>query len=88
MSNINLLKDIQVKQVKPKEKAYFLNDGSGLRLNVTVDNKKIWEFRYTLNGKRRITTFQTYPKISLIQARKKRDEYQKLINDGINPIEL
>ena len=87
MSNINLLKDIQVKQAKPKEKAYFLNDGSGLRLNVTVDNKKIWEFRYTLNGKRRITTFQTYPKISLIQARKKRDEYNDLIFSNIDPID-
>ena len=41
MSNINLLKDIQVKQAKPKRKSlFFFNDGSGLRLNVTAHNKK------------------------------------------------
>ncbi len=31
MGSLNLLKDIQIKQAKPKEIDYFLNDGAGLR---------------------------------------------------------
>ena len=47
MASLNLLKDIQIKQAKPKEKEYFLNDGGGLRLLVKENGSKIWQFRYT-----------------------------------------
>ncbi len=85
---IDLLKDIQVKSAKSQNKDYFLNDGAGLRLKVTKDDKKIWEFRFTFQGKRRLTTFKTYPIVSLKEARNKRAEYLNIINQGINPIEF
>ena len=85
---IDLLKDIQVKNAKSQEKDYFLNDGAGLRLKVTKDNRKIWEFRFTFQGKRRVTTFKTYPIVSLKEARNKRTEYLNIINQGINPIDF
>lgn len=85
---IDLLKDIQVKNAKSQEKDYFLNDGAGLRLKVTKDDRKIWEFRFTFQGKRRVTTFKTYPIISLKEARNKRTEYLNIINQGINPIDF
>ena len=84
---LNILKDKEIKEAKAKEKLYFFNDGGGLRLAVKPSGNKIWEFRFTINSKRNVTTFKTYPTVTLEQARKKRDEYQKLINDGINPIE-
>ena len=84
---LNILKDKEIKEAKAKEKLYFFNDGGGLRLAVKPNGTKLWEFRFTINSKRNVTTFKTYPTVTLEQARRKRDEYQKLINDGINPIE-
>ncbi|WP_198304216.1 tyrosine-type recombinase/integrase [Arcobacter vandammei] len=84
---LNILKDKTVKEAKPQEKVYFLNDGGGLRLAVKPNGTKTWEFRFTINGKRKETTFKTYPIMELREARIKRKEYQELINTGVNPIE-
>lgn len=84
---LNILKDKQIQEAKAKETKYFLNDGAGLRLAIRPNGTKLWEFRYTINGKRKETTFKTYPIVSLKEARNKRDEYLQLINSGINPIE-
>ncbi len=87
MAKLNLLKDIEVKSAKTTNKIYYLSDGGGLRLKVDVNGSKIWEFRFTLNGKSRKTTFKTYPIVSLKEAREKRQEFQELINKNIDPIE-
>ena len=87
MAKLNLLKDIEVKSAKTTNKIYYLSDGGGLRLKVDVNENKIWEFRFTLNGKSRKTTFKTYPIVSLKEAREKRQEFQELINKNIDPIE-
>ena len=87
MAQLDIIKDIQVKTAKAKDRVYYLNDGGGLRLKVDTTGSKIWEFRFTLNGKTRKTTFKTYPTVSLKEARNKRDEFQKLINSNLDPIE-
>lgn len=87
MAQIELLQDIQIKKAKAKDNIYYLNDGGGLRLKITPTNSKIWEFRYTFNGKSRKTTFKTYPTVTLKEARTKRQEYQKLLNQDIDPID-
>ena len=87
MAKLNLLKDIEVKSAKITNKIYYLSDGGDLRLKVDVNGSKIWEFRFTLNGKSRKTTFKTYPIVSLKEAREKRQEFQELINKNIDPIE-
>ncbi|MBD3831178.1 MAG: DUF4102 domain-containing protein [Arcobacter sp.] len=87
MAQMELLQDIQIRKAKAQDKIYYLNDGGGLRLKITPTNSKVWEFRYTLNGKNRKTTFKTYPTVTLKEARTKRQEYQKLLNQGIDPID-
>lgn len=87
MAKNNQLQDIQVKQAKPKEKVYYLFDGLGLYVEINPNNNKQWIFRYTYNGKRKKTSFQSYPKVSLKQAREKRDNYNELLFNGIDPIE-
>lgn len=86
MAQMELLQDIQIRKAKGQDNIYYLNDGGGLRLKITPTNSKIWEFRYTYNGKNRKTTFKTYPTVTLKEARTKRQEYQTLINSGIDPI--
>lgn len=87
MAAVDLLQDIQIKKAKSEEKKYYLNDGGGLRLCVNPNRNKVWEFRFTFNGKRRITTFKTYPIVSLKNARLKRTEYLDLLAQNIDPIE-
>ncbi|MCG3668045.1 Arm DNA-binding domain-containing protein [Aliarcobacter butzleri] len=45
MASINILKDIQIKQAKPKDKNYSFNDGGGLRLKVTPGGNKVLDFQ-------------------------------------------
>ncbi|MCD8478006.1 MAG: integrase arm-type DNA-binding domain-containing protein [Sulfurospirillum sp.] len=83
------LNDKQVNNAKPKEKAYTLADGQGLHILITPDGRKAWEFIFmspTLQ-KRRKSTFGTYPNVTLANARAKRDEWQNLIKQGIDPID-
>ncbi len=86
MAPIDLLQDIKIKKAKPKESKYYLNDGGGLRLCVHPNGNKTWEFRFTINKKRRITTFKSYPIVSLKNARLKRNDYLDLIAQDIDPI--
>jgi integrase len=87
MAKMNLLTDLAIKKAKPETKETYLNDGAGLRLCIKPNGNKVWEFRYSIDGKRRKTTFKTYPIMSLSNAREKRDEYLDLIMKDIDPIE-
>lgn len=84
---LNQLKDIEVKKANPREKQYYLNDGGGLRLQIKPNGSKIWVFRFMINNTSKETTFKSYPTTTLKEARTKRDEYKKLIDNNINPIE-
>lgn len=84
---LNLLKEMQVRQAKAKEKMYYLSDGGGLRLKILPSGTKQWIFRFMLNGKNFETTFSSYPTVTLTEAREKRDNYRKMLANGINPIE-
>lgn len=84
---INILKAEQVKALSYTDAKKSLNDGGGLRIIVKPDNRKIWEFKYTFDGTRRVTSFGTYPNISLAGARAKAKEFREQIEKNINPIE-
>ena len=66
-------------------KKYF--DGGGLCLQVTPDGKKYWRLYYRMPGskKQQTVSFGVYPKVSLKQARQRRDEVKLLIARGIDP---
>ena len=89
MKNIKPLSDLKIKNSKPKTKPYQLSDVNGLFLLIKPDNKRPWHMRYTspTTGKRKLSSFGSYPTISLSMARVKRDEYIKLITNGIDPID-
>lgn len=80
------LTDTEIKTAKSREKKYTLPDGNGLQLTIKPDGKKIWEIRYTVNGKAKATTAGTYPAVSLKDARLKRDELKAKVLVGIDPI--
>lgn len=80
------LTDTEIKNSKPTTKDYTLSDGSGLQLVVKADGRKIWEIRYTFDGKARKTTAGAYPIVTLKDARAARDLFRSKVSLGIDPI--
>lgn len=83
------LTDKLISTSKPKEKAYTLPDGKGLQLLISPDGRKSWEIVYLspTTKKRRKSSFGIFPVVSLKEARLKRDEWQGLVRQGIDPID-
>ena len=81
-----MLSDTKIKSLKPKDKMYRVLDAERLYIEVRPSGKKIWRFKYTLNGKEGTISFGEYPTVSLAEARKKKDESRVLLKDDINPV--
>ena len=79
------LSDLKIRNAKPKEKFYKLTDGDGLYLHVTETGGKLWRFRYRFDGKEKLLALGTYPEISLLDARQRRDEARRQLAHGIDP---
>ena len=77
-------------------KSSRLSDGMGLWLNVTSKQTKQFRFDYSRpnskseklpNGKRNTISLGKYPLLSLTEARKLRDKYKLLLDEGVDPSE-
>ena len=64
-------------------------DGSGLYLLIDETESKYWrmDYRRPVTQKYNTLAIGTYPAVSLEQARIKRDEFKKMLADGIDPAE-
>lgn len=88
---IRKLSEAQIRNAKPKEKAYKLYDEGGLRLLIRSTGTKVWQYPYKLHGKSNIYTIGQYDPngrkgfVGMAAARKKRDEVREMLNQGINP---
>lgn len=63
-------------------------DGAGLYLNVTAAGGRSWVYRYTWGGKRREMGLGAFPAVSLLDARKGRDEWARLLREGQDPLSV
>ncbi|EAP9735550.1 integrase domain-containing protein [Salmonella enterica subsp. enterica serovar Glostrup] len=81
------LTNTEIRTAKPADKEYTLQDGNGLYLLVKPGGSKIWRFSYyrPTDKKRALISFGSLDDVSLLDARKKRDEYRALIASGIDP---
>ncbi|WP_095148457.1 integrase arm-type DNA-binding domain-containing protein [Pseudomonas sp. Irchel s3a18] len=81
------LSDTTIRTAKPKDKLYRLTDANGLCLEVTPSGSKLWRYRYRFNGNAKMLALGTYPAITLLKARQKRDEARTLLTEGRDPAE-
>lgn len=85
--SVKPLTDSQVKQAKPKDKAYKLADGGRLYLYVSKLGAKSWRIDYVrpISKKRATMTLGLYPDVSLAQARQYRTDIRAQLANGIDP---
>ena len=83
------LTDTEIKQSKIRDKEYTLFDGNNLILSIRPSGKKVWLYTYKkpYTKKRSKITVGEYPSITLAQARKKRDEFNELLANDIDPVD-
>jgi integrase len=79
------LSDLLVRKAKPQDKPKMLFDGGGLYLLVTPAGGKLWRFKYRFDTKEKRLSFGSYPEVSLVEARAKREAARKMLAEGDDP---
>ncbi len=80
-----LLSDVKIRNSKPREKAYRLNDGEGLYLVVRPNGGRYWQFRYRFAEKEKSLSLGKYPRVSLVEARRRKVATLNRLDGGIDP---
>ena len=81
------LTDTAIRNAKAREKQYKLSDEKGLYLLVK-NSGKYFRFDYRYQGKRKTLALGVYPEVRLKDAREKRDEGRRLLQNDIDPAAL
>lgn len=79
------LKDVTIKNAKPRDKAYKLSDAKGLYLYIKPNGSKAWRLKYRFLGKEKTLSIGLYPDVGLAEARNARDNARKKLADKIDP---
>ncbi|MDO6482011.1 tyrosine-type recombinase/integrase [Shimia thalassica] len=85
---ITVLSDAKIRAIKPKAKPFKQADFDGLFLLVNPNGSKLWRFKYRLHGKEKLLALGKYPEVSLVVARKRRDEARVQLANGDDPSAL
>ena len=81
------LTNVAIRNAKPGEKTIKLYDERGLYMELSPKGGKWWRFKYKYNGKEKRLSLGVYPDVSLKMAKERRDEFRKLLANGIDPSE-
>ncbi len=79
------LNNLQCRNAKAAAKRYRLYDRDALYLEIMPNGSKSWFYKYRFLGKEKRLALGLYPVISLINARKLRDEADSQRNKGYDP---
>ena len=79
------LTELGLRKAKPSSKPKKLSDGGGLFLLLHPSGSKYWRMKYRIIGKEKLLAIGVWPEVSLIEARKKRNEAKQLLKSGKDP---
>ena len=82
-----MLTAIQAKSARAGDSPLKLSDGGGLFLLVQPNGAKYWRLAYRFAGKQKTLALGIYPRVSLADARDKREEARKLLAAEVDPSE-
>ena len=80
------LTDVQLRNAKPREKAYKLYDANGLYALIHPNGSRYWRVKYTYAGKEKVLALGVYPELTLVAARDQAREAKALLRQGIDPM--
>lgn len=80
-----MLNDARIKAAKPKDRPYKLTDSGQLHLQVTPAGGRLWRMNYSYASKQKTLSFGAYPAVSLLEARRRRDEAKEMLRHGRDP---
>ena len=78
------LTDTAIRNAKAKDKPYKLSDEKGLYLLINKAGK-YFRFDYRYAGKRKTMAFGVYPDVKLVDAREKRYDARRLLQNDVDP---
>lgn len=79
------LTDAAIRSAKPAEKPRKLFDGEGLYLEIAPSGGKWWRLKYRWAGREKRLSLGTYPEVTLLEARRRRDDAKRMLADGSDP---
>lgn len=80
-----MLTDAAIRRLKPRAKAFKAADMHGLYLLVRPDGARYWRMDFRHAGRRGTLSLGVYPRVTLKEARQKREGARKLLDKGVNP---
>lgn len=80
--------DVTLRNIKPTDATFRLNDGDGLYLLIKPNGAKWWRLDYSIGGKRKTLSIGVYPDTGLKAARDKADEARQLVAAGTDPSDV
>lgn len=80
-----MLREIQIKAVKPQSRPVKLSDSHGLYLLVHPNGSKYWRLNYRYGGKYRTLALGVYPDVSLVTARDGAINAKRQLRGGKDP---
>ncbi len=80
-----MLTQATIKALKPIERQYKVSDSAGLYLLVTPKGGQYWRYKYRYQRIEKLLALGTWPRTSLKEARSKRDDARKLLDQNIDP---
>ncbi|OEZ81795.1 putative prophage CPS-53 integrase [Janthinobacterium sp. HH104] len=82
-----MLTDTKLRNLKPQDKLYKVNDRDGLYVAVTTAGSISFRYNYIINGRQETVIFGRYGVggMTLAEAREKLGEAKKLITAGKSP---
>ena len=82
-----MLTDTKLRNLKPRDKLYKVNDRDGLYVAVTPAGSISFRYNYSINGRQETITFGRYGVggITLAEARERLGEARRMVADGKSP---
>jgi Arm DNA-binding domain len=79
------LTTVAVRNSKPANKPKKLADEKGMFLLIHPNGARYWRLKYRFAGKEKVLALGVFPDVSLADARQRRDEARRLLDNGVDP---
>lgn len=80
-----MLTDKALRALKPRDNLYRVADSAGLCVEVAPTGSKLWRYRYRFAGRAKMLSMGSWPEVSLAEARERRGDARRLLNQGVDP---